>query len=107
MNYNKVTLVGNIVGTPVVYERQGKYIVSFVLATQSRIKDAYGDTQKESDFHDIQHTTGSRDYAYGVKEGYRALVEGELRSKKDAAGKHRWKIKAYNLQYESPRVSTF
>lgn len=100
MNFNKVILYGNVVNTPVVFERGGRYLVSFILATSVKEKNAYGESVKESDYHDIIHSTVSRDYADGIKKGASVLLSGTVKSKKSEDGKHKVKIKAFNLQYE-------
>lgn len=109
--YNKITLIGNVGQDPITKTLDsGKEAANFSLATSSSWKDAAGEKQTRTEWHEI--------IAYGkiaetigkhVKKGAKLLVEGPVeydKWEKEGQRHVRARIRVLHMLFLSPKTST-
>jgi len=83
ISLNKAMIVGNLTRDPELrYTPSGKSVCSFGIATNRRWKDAQGNPQEETEFHDIVAWGKLAEIICQIlKKGAKAFVEGRLRTR--------------------------
>lgn len=110
MALNKVMLIGNVGQDPTVRYLEGNTanganakVATFTLATSERYRDRAGNTQENTEWHNIVAWRGLADTCEKfVKKGTQLYVEGHLRTRNwtDQQGQKRYvtEIVADNIQ---------
>lgn len=105
MSYNKVMLLGNLGKDPEVRfaANNGKAVCAFSVATSRKWKDNAGQTNEETEWHNIVAFDKLAD-ACGecLKKGSKVFVEGRIKTEKwdDKEGKSRTTFKIYAERVE-------
>jgi single-strand DNA-binding protein len=81
---NKVTLIGNLGKDPEIRRLEnGTPVAKFTIATNENYKDANGEWQKQTEWHDVVAWRGLAEYAEkNAKKGTMVYVEGKLTHRK-------------------------
>ena len=106
MNVNKVILVGNITRDPELKALpSGQSVCSFSMATNEVFKDASGQKQERTEFHNVvAWGKTAENIAQYMKKGSQIYIEGKLQTRswddKDSGKKmYRTEINALNVQF--------
>lgn len=108
---NKVQLIGNTTANPEVRETpNGQKVATFSVATSRAWKDAAGEKQEQTEFHNVVLWRGLADIAERyVTKGQKVYVEGYLQTRSweaaDGSKRYRTEIVADNLIMLSSKPS--
>jgi single-strand DNA-binding protein len=78
---NQVTLIGRLGKDPKIEESNGTVFARFSLATNRRWKDAGGERQERTDWHQVVAFNGLARSLESRKSGDRVAVHGRLQSR--------------------------
>lgn len=79
LSLNKVTLIGNVGNDPETRDVNGKQLARFSLATSERWKDAGGEWQEKTDWHNIAVWGKLADMVRKhISKGRRLYIEGRI-----------------------------
>lgn len=83
MDFNKVVIVWNITNDLKLFTLEnGKKTVSFAVATNRKWKDANGEIQEETEFHNVvAWASQAENITAYAKKGTKILVEGRLKTR--------------------------
>lgn len=109
---NKVLLLGNLGKDPVLkHTNSGIAVCNFSIATSKQWKDASGEKQQKTEWHDVSCFKHLAEIAGKyLKKGRSVFIEGELQTRSwddQATGqkKYRTEIIAHNLEFIGGRES--
>jgi single-strand DNA-binding protein len=101
---NKVMLIGNVGKDPEIrHLESGTAVANITLATTERYKDRNGETQEQTEWHNVVLWRGLADVTERfVRKGSQIFIEGKIRSRswEDQSGQKRYttEIVADNMQ---------
>lgn len=101
MSLNKVILIGNLTRNAEVRKVGQSTVASIGVATSERYKDAQGNIQERTEFHNVEYWNPGNVTQFLVK-GQQVYVEGSIRTEKftgnDGVEKSVVKIRAFAVQ---------
>ena len=109
MSLNKAMLIGRLGRDPEVrYTKSGQAVASFSIATDDGFKDAQGNRQERTEWHNIVAWGKLADFAQQwLKKGREVYVEGRLRTSdwtdKDNVKHYKTEINADTIRFVGPR----
>ncbi|MFA5444970.1 MAG: single-stranded DNA-binding protein, partial [Bacteroidales bacterium] len=101
---NKVMLIGNVGKDPEIrHLESGTAVANITLATTERYKDRNGETQEQTEWHNVVLWRGLADVTERfVRKGSQIFIEGKIRTRswEDQSGQKRYttEIVADNMQ---------
>jgi len=109
MSLNKAMLIGRLGKDPEVrYTKSGQAVASFSIATDDGYKDAQGNRQERTEWHNIVAWGKLADFVQNwLKKGREVYVEGRLRTSdwtdKDNVKHYKTEINADTIRFVGPR----
>ncbi len=109
ISLNRATIIGNLTKDPEVrYTSNGQPVANFSVATNRKYKNAAGDLQEETEFHDVvAWGKMSEIISQFVKKGQKIYIEGRLKTRSwdapDGSKKYKTEIIAENFVPLTPK----
>lgn len=109
MTLNKAMLIGHLGKDPEIrYTKSGQAVASFSIATDDSFKDAQGNRQERTEWHNVVAFGKLADFAQNyLKKGRLVYVEGRLRTSdwtdKENVKHFKTEINANNIRFVGPR----
>src|SRR5262245_25560006 len=109
MTLNKAMLIGRLGRDPEVrYTKSGQAVASFSIATDDGFKDAQGNRQERTEWHNIVAWGKLADFSQNyLKKGREVYVEGRIQTRdwtdKDNVKHYKTEINANTIRFVGPR----
>ena len=109
ISLNRATIIGNLTKDPEVrYTSNGQPVANFSVATNRKYKNAAGDLQEETEFHDVvAWVKMSEIISQFVKKRQKIYIEGRLKTRSwdapDGSKKYKTEIIAENFVPLTPK----
>jgi single-strand DNA-binding protein len=109
MTLNKAMLIGRLGKDPEIrYTKSGSAVANFTVATDDGYKDAQGNRQERTEWHNIVAWGKLADFAHNyLKKGREVYIEGRIQTRewtdKENNKRHTTEIVANTIRFVGPR----